>query len=177
MSKEADMTRKDIVRIDANNRMNLEIGTVLEKEGKKFLLIGWDVIEAGHVKEYRLIRVHKNWKPIFQFVKDVYDKEINEYCICKEKERPENIEEYSYEKSLKETREFLFKKDRSLLSNLNYWMRKMEKEAKEHYEKKEQVEDTIQQVIHGVSGFHKLKLARMLKTVIREMESGRERVN
>lgn len=67
----------------ADNFMSLEPGTILQKGSEKYLLIKWDIICGGNSKQFRLIRFYEEYNPLFFFVKEVYDSEINEYFIIR----------------------------------------------------------------------------------------------
>lgn len=60
---------------------NISVGTRLSKDGKDYLVIYADIINAGHTRILHLIRIRENWQPIVRFIKEVYDADINKYEI------------------------------------------------------------------------------------------------
>lgn len=73
-------------------------------------------------------------------------------------------------KKFTEMGEYKFKKDYSLLSNLKYYMRRFARQAEKHYKQKEAETNLAQKVFHGVSGAQELRFARILRTIIKELE-------
>ena len=58
----------------------IDTGTVLEKNKKRYLVVETDIL-PGPFKEFSLIRIYPNWRPLIRCVKNVYDHEIDSYII------------------------------------------------------------------------------------------------
>jgi hypothetical protein len=64
--------KKDIV-------FDSDIGDIITKGNKDYIIINVDFDFGGNVKIIHVVRLYKNWHPMFRFVKEIWDCDLKNY--------------------------------------------------------------------------------------------------
>lgn len=71
----------ELLKADKHD-MKIDVGTILKKGKKEYIVVGWDIL-MEQIKVLHLVRKRITYMPAFLHVINVYDNDINKYCIVK----------------------------------------------------------------------------------------------